>query len=530
MTRKLVRIRLQSMLAAMTSQGRRKGNSGKGMVVVYILLYLYITVAMFGMMGANFYALAQPYHQFGLDWLYFALAGLMALGLAVIGSVFTTQSQLYDAKDNALLLSMPIPPGKILMSRMIPLLLMNLIFTSLVVLPAMVVYGIFVQFRLTWVLLQLLGLVAVVLLSQAIACIFGWLLHLMLSRINKSIASILYLAIFLVVYFITLSRAQDLLNALIGSSTAIADTLSNWAWPLYAMGLGSTGSFLHSLVLPLIGAAAFGIVYWFLSITFVKSASRTNAASKKRALDLDKARQATPAEAVVRKELKKFLGTPIYLTNMGFGILLMAGITVAGVIFRKDLLVLLSMIPEATDMVPLLVCAVTAFNISTMCISTPSVSLEGKNIWILKALPLSAKDILLAKLKFHNRMTIPVSCAAGGILATVYGCSFTDILLCTVLPGLLALLSGLLGMAAGLKWARLDFISEAYPCKQSVSVAVAMFGIIGIAALLGIGSMLLMDLLPITLLLTLDVLILGGLCWGFYKFLTTWGIRKWESL
>lgn len=530
MTKRLLKIRMQSLLAALTAQARRKNKSGKGMIVVYIALYLYVFVVMSGMMAVNFYTLAQPYHQMGLDWLYFALAGLMALGFSVIGSAFATQSQLYDAKDNALLLSMPIPPQSILMSRMIPLLLMNLLFASTVMLPAIVVYGIFVQFRPLWILLQLFGLVAIVLLAQAIACLVGWVLHRMLRKLNKSAASILFLVLFLALYFLILSRAQDLLNALIYSSATIADTLINWVWPLYAMGTGSIGSFLHAVVLPLIGVAAFGTIYWFLSVTFIKSATQSHAAGKKRSLALDRTKQSSQAEAIVRKELKKFLGTPIYLTNMGLGILMVSVMAVAGIIFRNDVFAILSVIPGYEDMLPLLICALIAFNISTMCISTPSVSLEGKNIWILKALPLSAKDILLGKLRFHIRMTVPISSIAGGILSAVYGCGILYTTLCILIPGLLALLNGIVGLVAGLKWARLDFISEAYPCKQSVSVVVTMFGIMGLSALLGVGTMLLTEFLPLPLLLGIDALFLGVLCWVFYRLLVTWGAAKWNSL
>ncbi len=530
MTRKLVWIRLQSLLAAMTAQGRRKNKNSKSMLIVYALLYLYVVVVMFGMMGVNFFTLAQPYHGAGLDWLYFAVAGLMSLGFAVIGSVFTTQSQLYDAKDNAILLSMPIPPGKILMSRMIPLLLMNLLFASMVMLPAIVVYAVFVEFHVLWVLLQLLELAATVLFAQAVACILGWLLHLMLSRINKSFASILFLVVFLGVYFVVISRAQDLLNAMIGNSAAIADTISTWVWPLYAMGLGSTGRFLSSLVMPLIGAAAFGIVYWFLSVTFIKSATRTNASGKKRSLNLNRLRQTTPEEAIVRKELKKFLGTPIYLTNMGFGIVIMAAMAVAGVIFRKNLFAVFAIIPGIEKVIPLLICAVCAFNISTMCISTPSVSLEGKNIWILKSLPLSSKDILLAKLRFHCRLTIPVSALAGFVLAIAFDCSLWNSLLCGILPGLLALTNGLLGMITGLKWARLDYISEAYPCKQSVSLVVAMFGTMGLSAVLGAVCFLLSGFLPLTVSLAICAVILAVLCWFLRKLFVTWGVSVWDAI
>ena len=44
-----------------------------------------------------------------VSWLYFALMGGLGLCLGAFGSVFNTFSSLYLAKDNDLLLSLPIP-------------------------------------------------------------------------------------------------------------------------------------------------------------------------------------------------------------------------------------------------------------------------------------------------------------------------------------------------------------------------------------------------------------------------------------
>ena len=59
----------------------------------------------------------------------------MAFALMFIGSVFTAKSQLFEAKDNELLLSMPVPPGMILLSRMAALLAMNFVLELVVALP-----------------------------------------------------------------------------------------------------------------------------------------------------------------------------------------------------------------------------------------------------------------------------------------------------------------------------------------------------------------------------------------------------------
>ena len=68
---------------------------------------------MAGVLGGMFAMLAKilcaPLHAAGLGWLYFAMMGLIAVLLGAFGSVFTTYSTLYLAKDNDLLLSLPIP-------------------------------------------------------------------------------------------------------------------------------------------------------------------------------------------------------------------------------------------------------------------------------------------------------------------------------------------------------------------------------------------------------------------------------------
>ena len=180
---------------------------------------------------------------------------------------------------------------------------------------------------------------------------------------------------------------------------------------------------------------------------------------------------------------------------------------------------------------PLLICAVLGFLVSSTCISTPSVSLEGKSIWILKSLPLAPRQILLAKLRFHNVLVVPIAMASGLILSLAYGCGPVDTLLVTVFPGLLGLLCGLLGMVCGLQWARLDWLTEAHPCKQSVALVITMLGVM--AWLLAGGlvyGFLLHPILTPTEFLALFTLLTTLCCLVLYRTLVTWGAKKWEAL
>lgn len=534
MMRALLAVRFRALFTGMTRQGKQKKKSNAGTAILLIVMYIYLAVVICGMMGYLFSSLVEPYHAAGLDWLYFAMSGLLGLGFSILGSVFVTQNQLYDAKDNNLLLSMPVSPRIILLSRMVPLLVLNLLFTGVVMVPAIVVYAIQVHLSVTGILTQFLSILGITVLSQAVTCLLGWLLHLMLSKMNKSVASMLYMILFLGVYFSVYSQANKILAGMAANGQAIAATLQTWVWPLYAMGQGCTGSLVSLLLFLLIAGGAFAIVYAILSVTFLHTATMRAKGRTHRRLNLGEARVSSPVNAVTGKEWKKFLGCPVYLTNMGLGVILCLALPVLGIIFRSKLMSLLQM-PDMESMfmpiLPLVICAMIAFLISTMCISTPSVSLEGKNLWILKSMPLSSKQILLAKLRLHCILTIPVSCIAVAVLAFTYGCSVIDCILSAVVCGLLALLCGLIGLDCGLRWARMDYISEAYPCKQSASVLITMFSIMGTPVLLGVlYGCCLSKLVSVTEFLGICCILLAAACFGFYRLLVTWGIRKWESL
>ena len=78
-------------------------------IIAYILLFAALMIGLGGMFTGLSVSLCAPLTQAGMGWLYFALMSLLAIFLGAFGSVFNTYSGLYFAKDNDLLLSLPIP-------------------------------------------------------------------------------------------------------------------------------------------------------------------------------------------------------------------------------------------------------------------------------------------------------------------------------------------------------------------------------------------------------------------------------------
>ena len=116
----------------------RKGkNRTKKGAILYITFYALLMVGYLGgLFGFLAHSIAFPLANAGLGWLYFLIMGGIALILGVFGSVFSTYSSLYMAKDNDLLLSMPIPVSHILASRLMGVFLTGLMYSAVVLVPA----------------------------------------------------------------------------------------------------------------------------------------------------------------------------------------------------------------------------------------------------------------------------------------------------------------------------------------------------------------------------------------------------------
>ena len=110
MLRVLLKKQLAEIFRGYFYDAKKNKARPKAAVIGYIVLF---AAVMLGLLGGIFTFLSASIcgamSAVGMDWLYFALMGLLAVLLGAFGSVFNTYSGLYLAKDNDLLLSMPIP-------------------------------------------------------------------------------------------------------------------------------------------------------------------------------------------------------------------------------------------------------------------------------------------------------------------------------------------------------------------------------------------------------------------------------------
>ena len=235
----------------------------------------------------------------------------------------------------------------------------------------------------------------------------------------------------------------------------------------------------------------FVIMWALISRSFLKIATSSGKTAKKVYKEAS-VKQKSIASALLSKELGRFTSSPNYMLNCGLGILLLP---IAGVMIlwrgSAVISVLNEIFAERAGCIPVLLCAAVCMLSSMNDMTAPSVSLEGKSLWLVQSLPVTPWQVIRGKLCMQLLLTeIPVLfCII--CIAFIYPFNTLELILTALVPMLYVLLSALFGMFLGLKMPNLNWTSEITPIKQSACVMIALFSGFAYTALLAAGFMLL---------------------------------------
>lgn len=531
MTKALLKKQMLEVFSWLYRDRKSGKNRSKSGLLAYALLY----AVLFGFLGFIFYgaaeALCEPLAAAGMGWLYFAIMGLLATAFGVFGSVFNTFASLYQAKDNELLLSMPVRPSGILLARLFGVYVMGLLYELIVMIPALIAFFIYGSAGVLGVIFALLIPFVLSVLVLTLSCILGWAVALVHGRVkNKSIVTVALSLIFLAGYYYLYSQAYSILQRILENPQAVGDSVKSILFPFYHMGLAAQGNAVSMLIFAAITAAAFGAVYLVLSRSFLKLATANRGAA--RVKYKEKAAKASSVDAaLLRKELRRFVSSPTYMLNCGLGVVMMlvaaAALFIKGSAFSE----MLHTVFEGSESVVYLLAAAAVCMLSAMNdITAPSVSLEGKNIWLVQAFPVTGWQALRAKLHLHLLLTLPPMLALVAAAEIVIKPPIIFAVLIPLVSALFVLFMAELGLALNLKSPNLKWTNETVPVKQSMSVMLALFG--GWAAVLALGALYFAvgAAIGAALYLLLCGMLLGIAALLLFKWLKTKGQRIFEAL
>ncbi len=517
-------------LAALFLMDRRKGKArSRAAAAVFIAFFAVMLVGL----AFTFFTLAKGILLSVSDemmFLYYFVMGLIAVAIGLFGSVFNAYATVFEAKDNEFLLSLPIPPRKIVFVRVTSLSLLSILYESVVLVPTFVarmmyrgvtLLGAINSFLLFFVLTAL-----VVALSLALAFVVAAIAR---KVKRKSLVSVVLSVLLFALYYFAYFRAQNAIMRL-SQMTVVPKAIKTWLFLFYHMGWAAEGKAASMAIFSGISFGAFFLAYFALSrffIRFTTSKKSFSVQGKK-----GKIRVRKKGVALFSREIKRFLSSPNYILNCAFGTLLMLA---AGVFLFVKAKSLYALIDSLRAVLPKSGGAIVAMPIVFLAaamndLTAPSVSLEGNKLWIVRSLPVSSEEVFRAKILLHLVLTLfpALFLAAAGCYA-IRADALTA-LISIFGTAAFVLFSALFGLTLNLVKPSLDWTSENAALKQSPSVLISIFGeyfiVMALAALYLPFAKVLRDETYLAILLFLFAAADGALALWLKKV----GTKKFESL
>ena len=398
-------------------------------------------------------------------------AVLLSSVVSFLTGIYVAPGQLFMCTDYDLLLSLPLRTSTVLMSKLSSQLLSNLMFTLLLSLPLLMIYGLKSGAGPVFYLFALVSLPFIPLVPLTLAALLAAIIARIAARFERSntVLTLLTFAL-LVAPMIGYGLSKDSRPSLGASLDDALRPIETWYPPagLYLDALRAPS--LVSLILFMVVSAGVFILFCLVFARFFKAIYSSLSASPARAdYAFKELAAATVPQALYIRELRGCLFRPAYVLNT-FACMVMLMITALGAACLGDarLAALKSLFPKAW-FVPLLMLLAIILTITATTTSS-SISLEGRSLWILKSAPISPLSIFKAKLFLNLGVTLPCLAITSALLAIGLRLDRLHWLLVLAVPSAYALFIAMAGLLINLQFTLLEGKNPTAVVKQSLSV------------------------------------------------------------
>lgn len=495
------------------SKGRTAAQIGIGLVVVMAAVYSFMMAYGLGSIGLS--SLIPGYTV--------ALTSILMLFFTAV----KTNGVLFAYKEYDFLMSVPVKTGTVIASRFLTMYLLNTLLAALVMLPMGAGYVICnmpgILFYAQWII----GILIVPLIPTTLAAMLGTLIILFSTRFKYANAVVTILSITVVAAVLILSmNAGKLETAEIDVSQVqtLGDAVLVQIHRLYPPARLYSESINGSRFFPLVLLAAGSILWYTLfvkltAVVYKKLNTSLMTWHSRSDYRLTELKASSQTGALCKKDLKRFFSSTIYCMNMGMGCIMTLIMAGALLFIGKDTLNALFESPQAYDIVLRVLPFALGAVVSMTCTTCISLSMEGKNLWIIKSLPIPDPVIIKSKVSTNLALQIPVILIAA--LAVNIRLPLPPVirLMVFITPVVWAAFTTVLGMLINLRLPDYGWTSETALVKQSLPAMAGMLGSM-LAGLIPAGLIILLKSLDtglVTIVITAVILCAGVILWNYVK-------------
>jgi ABC-2 type transport system permease protein len=456
---------------------------------------------------------AYGYAYLGMTDLIPGIALVISSLISLFFTIFKANGDLFAFSDYDKVLSLPIPVRTVIYSRLANMYFWNTIIAVLVMTPMAIVYNIFAKPTIGVSTMWIAGIFIACLIPTILASFIGALITAIASKFRYASAVASILGIAFVVALMTTSIAFSsgdtglgkLVNPITGeinlaAISTLIPTLSdsiNQMYPpakLFAEAIveGNLISFLLlggiSIFLYVAFASLLALKYREINSTLTSRISRAD-------YKMEILRQGSMRNALYKKTIMRILKSSVCATNLLIGCVLAVLFSVAMIVVGPDKVLAGFEASASMNIIQNSAGYALAGIISMTNTASVSLALEGKNIWLIKSLPIPPKTLYDSYLLTNMTFTMPTALICGVLFSIALQSDFVETLILIMIPLAFAVLSATIGVFIGNRMAFYDWQEEAHLVKQSLMSITGMLG--GMVIIVLFGAIATLELIPI---------------------------------
>lgn len=510
-----------------------KRNSSKLNKILFpIFLFLIVSVSI----GTYAYMIAEKLAPLHLTYIMLSIFIMLVTILTFIEGIYKSQGILFEAKDHDLLFSLPISKSKILFVRIVKLLLFQYIYNLMFLLPAFIIFIYFEKPGISFYFISFLMTILIPIIPTVLSSTLGYLIKSVASKFpsKKVVQTVLSSVLCLVIFYFSMNL-ENFIQDIASKATSINDILTSIYYPLgLYINLITEFQLIELIKLLFIHILPFILFIWIGSKFYfsIISSSKETSVSKKEKHNHYVIIQRKPIISLVRKELKRYFSSPVYMFNTSFGLLLSVIVSIYLCFKGQEIfdMILESYGVTSSLSLPVLFYYFILFVGMMTSISSSSISLEGKTMNITKSLPIKEKTILNSKILTCFVIELPFILFSNVLFFIKYKPNLLYMILIMLIGILTIFISANIGLIINLKYPKMNATNDTEVVKQSISSMISVF--IGIGIFIGsiFLAVFLSDYISIDVLLILHTSFMTIISICLYYILIKFGVKEYRMI
>ena len=447
------------------------------------ILPIFLGICVFFSIWSYANIIIEPLIEVKLEYVLLTLFVLLTSILTLVEGIYKTSSLLFNCKDDNLLLSLPIKKSTVLFVRVFKFYVFELIYNTLFMLPAMVVYARYVNVGATYYIASFCALVLLPIIPIVISCIIGAVISKTSSQFRlKNLAQIVITTIILLIVFYASFNLENLVKDMAQNAESINNIITRIYYPAGAyIKLVTNFNITDLIVFIIINLLLFVASIFVLSKIYFNINSKVKEIKTSAKIKTYKIKANNPIKALIKKEMRRFIDTPVFVINAGFGLVLFIVGCIAiclkfdGVVetFNNEGINITK--EQIASYIPVLLFGFICLSSLMTSITSSMISLEGKAFNILKSLPVKPFKIILAKVLASIIIMVPCILIGDFIMFIKFRFNILEVLMMLSASVILPLVAETIGIIVNLNYPKMDAENDTEVVKQSMSSMVAVF-------------------------------------------------------